>query len=389
MREMVVDWAHLENFPLSLVLDKLEEHIDHVRFGVVCKNWLSIAKLNHQNHQFRINIPPMVMIVEKESLKCKSISLYSILTQKHYSIQIPSIKFKVIRGTSFGWLSFVHDNGCITLLNPFKYASIPPISLSPLISRLSKSIRKVTLFADPITSPNDYDIAAIYDYRHLALKRANQSFWIPILNDPTSRVFSFLDVAFHKGLIVAEDCGHYIVSFKFNNPSPDDINDPNFTYYEKLATTRYSIPGQNYGGSVYLVKSSNGDLWLVRRYETVLHKFSYKFDVYKLELDVKSGQLVQMNKLESLEDNILFIGFYGHSFSVPASRLSNFKKDSTLLLLKTSQTSSISHNLLRSLLLQLDRTICKANFAVSHAFVLYKCYLKWLRELCLRGVLFH
>jgi hypothetical protein len=102
----------------------------------------------------------------------------------------------------------------------------------------------------------------------------------------------------------------YIVSFKFNIPSPDDINDPNFTYYEKLATTTYSIPSQNYGGTVYLVKSSNEDLWLVGRYETVLHKFSYKFDVYKLELQVKSGQLVQINKLESLEDNILFIGFY-------------------------------------------------------------------------------
>jgi hypothetical protein len=133
-RMVVVDWANLEDCPLSLVLDKLEEHIDHVRFGVVCKNWLSIAKLNHQNPQFRVNIPPMVMIVEKESFKSnRRISLYNILTQKyHSSVQFPSIKFQVILGTSFGWLSFVHDNGDITLLNPFKYTSIPPISLPPL-----------------------------------------------------------------------------------------------------------------------------------------------------------------------------------------------------------------------------------------------------------------
>ncbi|KAK2419022.1 hypothetical protein QL285_041162 [Trifolium repens] len=333
-RMVVVDWANLEDCPLSLVLDKLEEHIDHVRFGVVCKNWLSIAKLNHQNPQFRVNIPPMVMIVEKESFKSnRRISLYNILTQKyHSSVQFPSIKFQVILGTSFGWLSFVHDNGDITLLNPFKYTSIPPISLPPLNLSFPKSLCKVTLSADPITSPNDYVVAAIYDFHRLALKRPNQPFWIPILNDPDLRVFYFSDVVFYKGLIVAEDSGYNIVSFKLNNPPPDDLNDPNFTHYEKLATTEYHIPADEYGGAIYLVKSLHGDLWLVRRYEIIRHTFSYTIDVYKLELDVQSGKVVQINKLESLEDNILFVGFWGHSFSVPASCLSNFKKDSIFFL---------------------------------------------------------
>ncbi|XP_045796694.1 uncharacterized protein LOC123890971 [Trifolium pratense] len=335
MRRMAVNWANLEDFPLSLVLDKLEEHIDHVRFGAVCKNWLSIAKLSHQNHQFRVNIPPMVMIVGNESFNSKRISLHSILSQKHYSIQFPSIKFQVTCAASFGWLSFVHDNGDITLLNPFKYTSIPPISLPPLGSSSSKSLCMVTLSADPITSPNDYDIAAIYDLDHLALKRANQPFWIPILNNPTPRRFSFTDVVFHKGLIVAADLGHRIVSFKLNNLPPDDLNDPNFTYYEKLATTEYynHIPSQDYCGFVYLVKSLHGDLWLVRRnFEIILNKLSYTIDVYELELDVQNGKLVQINKLDSLGDNILFIGFCGDSFSVPTSCLPNCKKDSIFFL---------------------------------------------------------
>jgi hypothetical protein len=165
------------------------------------------------------------------------------------------------------------------------------------------------LSADPITSPNDYVVAAIYDFHRLALKRPNQPFWIPILNDPALRVFYFSDVVFYKGLIVAEDSGYNIVSFKLNNPPPDDLNDPNFTHYEKLATTEYHIPADEYGGAIYLVKSLHGDLWLVRRYEIIRHTFSYTIDVYKLELDVQSGEVVQINKLESLEDNILFVGF--------------------------------------------------------------------------------
>jgi hypothetical protein len=50
-----------------------------------------------------------------------------------------------------------------------------------------------------------------------------------------------------------------------------------------------------------------------------------------LELDAQNGRLVQINKLESLEDNILFIGYNGHSFSVPASCLPKFEKDSIFL----------------------------------------------------------
>lgn len=36
---MVADRANLDALSLSLVHDKLKEHIDHVWFGVVCKNW--------------------------------------------------------------------------------------------------------------------------------------------------------------------------------------------------------------------------------------------------------------------------------------------------------------------------------------------------------------
>ena len=169
----VVDWDNLEELTLGLVLDKLEEHIDHVRFAVVCKTWLSVAKLNHQ---FRSNIPPMLMILtDKGSQRHKNTnekrSLYSILSHKEYPIPFLSMKITMCRGSSFGWISLVDDNDVITLFNPFKCSTIP---ILPHLTYLYK----VTLSADPITSPNDYVIAAIYSFGRLAFKTANQPFWI-------------------------------------------------------------------------------------------------------------------------------------------------------------------------------------------------------------------
>ncbi|AES80046.1 DUF295 family protein [Medicago truncatula] len=249
----VVDWANLEELPVGLVLDKLEEHIDHVRFAVVCKTWLSVAKLNHQSHQFRSNIPPITIPIR------------------------PNLRY----------------------------------------------LYKVTLSADPITSPNDYVVAAIYGFGRLAFKTANQPFWIRV----DKKEFSFNDVVFYKGLLIADQDGEYIVSFKINNPPGGHSYDRKFTYYEKIATA-YSVPVQNYMGNTFFVKSFNDDIWKVRKYAIDRDRpASYTLDVYKLELDVQSGKLEQMNKLESLEDNILFVGI-GDSISVPASCHSKLEKDS-------------------------------------------------------------
>jgi len=81
---------------------------------------------------------------------------------------------KVCLGFSHGWLALEYDNKAIKLVNPFKY-SVAPISLPPL-----EYPNKVTLSADPITSPSDYVVAAIYHWGRLAFKRASQSFWIRV-----------------------------------------------------------------------------------------------------------------------------------------------------------------------------------------------------------------
>jgi len=321
-----VDWTNLEELPLSLVLEKSEVQTEYVRFGLVCKNWLSIAKLNHKNHQFRINVLPMLMILSNKLSRIhtisqtKKISLYNILSKKEYPIQLshPSINtMKLCLGCSHGWLALVDDNNAITLVNPFK-SSIAPISLPPL-----ESLKKVTLSADPMTNPSDYVVAAIYKFGYLAFKRPSQSFWIRV----DTNEFSFSNVVFYKGLVFADKCRDTIVSFKLNDPPSDDSNDPNFSYYEKMASTPYMIPKLlSYYGPAYFVKSLTGDIWMMRR--CLIDHSVIKPHVFKLELNAESGKLEQMYKVESLEDNILFVGSVGDSISVPASCFSKLEKDS-------------------------------------------------------------
>ena len=62
---MEPDWRYLPAPALNLILDKLVEPVDHIWFGAVCKNWRSVAKLNHQNHLSLSKVLPMLVIPTK------------------------------------------------------------------------------------------------------------------------------------------------------------------------------------------------------------------------------------------------------------------------------------------------------------------------------------
>ncbi|RHN77129.1 hypothetical protein MtrunA17_Chr1g0151451 [Medicago truncatula] len=175
------NWANLEALPLSLILDKLEEHIYHVWFGAVCKSWRSIAKFNHQNHQFKANTLPMLMISQKTNSSSieknieKKNGLYGILNKRWYPFQFqvchannPKLS---LCGSSHGWFALVDDSkSIITLMSPFK--DIPCVILPPL-----NSVYKVTLSTNPIKSPNNYMVVAIYDSGNLAYIGRGQQNW--------------------------------------------------------------------------------------------------------------------------------------------------------------------------------------------------------------------
>ncbi|XP_057434348.1 uncharacterized protein LOC130727031 [Lotus japonicus] len=201
-------------------------------------------------------------------------------------------------GSSHGWIATVDDANqhVITLINPFK--NVAPIVLPWL--PIGMSLDRVVLSVDPLTKPNDYVVAAIHSCRcRLSLIRAGQEFWTYVQNTGVW----YIDITFYRGLVYAV-CGpigwkYRIVSFKLPYSSMEKII-PNVFYQD------------SYLQGACLVKSLEGDLWMVT-----------SFQVYKLELDAQNGKVLQMLKLESLGDNVLFISDFGDSTAASSFYFSN------------------------------------------------------------------
>ncbi|XP_061341415.1 putative F-box protein At3g25750 [Gastrolobium bilobum] len=328
---MEPDWAYLPSLALNLILDKLGERLDHVWFGAVCKNWCSVAKLNHQHHQFRGKVLPMLMIPTKRKSRIER-NLYGIVSETVYNFKLPVPYSKKCCGSSHGWLATVDPDYVVTLMNPFKNLKIRLPRLNRGLSNkcyYERNMRKVTLSADPISNPNDYVVAAVHSERCcLAFIRRGQKFWTYIRND----FFCFTDITFYKGRVYAVGRWNNIVSFDLcysDDPYGTEKIMPNVLYRGGRK--------EPYSDRAYLVKSLEGDLWMVKRFlgfyftsedSDVTSTGTKRFEVYKLELDFQSGKLLQALKLESLGDNILFVGD-NDSISVSASYFSNcLRRDS-------------------------------------------------------------
>ncbi|XP_058771935.1 F-box protein SKIP23-like [Vicia villosa] len=330
---MAVDWGNLEVISLNLIFDKLSERIDQIYFSAVCKYWYYIAKVNHQHRKTKNNALPMLMIPQKNKCRTKR-SLYGLSSNTIYPLQLQVPYNRRLCGSSHGWLAKVESskNIVITLLNPFQ--NLAPIPLPPIymlnIDRRRENyecnVHKVILSTNPTTRPHDYITVAIYSMRKcLAFIKAGQKLWTYI----DCEHFCFTDVIFYKGLVYAVGRWNNIISLDLCCPGNANVI-PNVV----------SSRGDVYAHRAYLVESLEGDLWLIRKFISYPpHDFvdenrnnhsngTKRFEVYKLELDLQSGKLKQMVKLDSLGDNVVFVGD-SDSVSFSASYFSNhLQKDS-------------------------------------------------------------
>ncbi|KAJ3705903.1 hypothetical protein LUZ61_009608 [Rhynchospora tenuis] len=87
---------------------------DHYRFGAVCKNWRSISK--QKRHPPAPQLPWLVLGDDKETRNRK---FYSLSEAKHYSLDIPELDGRYIRGSSHGWLFAIDLKITGILINPF------------------------------------------------------------------------------------------------------------------------------------------------------------------------------------------------------------------------------------------------------------------------------
>ncbi|XP_004298372.1 PREDICTED: uncharacterized protein LOC101311567 [Fragaria vesca subsp. vesca] len=167
------DWASLHGALVYLLLDKLLEPIDHVRFAAVCKEWRAVSKDYNEAKQrwCKKRLLPMLLISSAESEE--KLELFSISERKVYcNIELPSPCRKSRRcfgpnHDSGGWLIVVDlvegelPYLDLTLVNPFR-KEVPPIHLPRLrpccsqFKYLSGQGLKVIVSGDPILNPDSF-----------------------------------------------------------------------------------------------------------------------------------------------------------------------------------------------------------------------------------------
>ncbi|KAB2600430.1 hypothetical protein D8674_010701 [Pyrus ussuriensis x Pyrus communis] len=288
MTSQLLGWASLPLPLLFSILHKFLEPIDHIRFAMVCKDWLVLVKDCNRATRRWHNVLPMLMIPTESQGKRK---LYSFPDGKTYGIQLPVPSNNVL------------DRGglIIALVNPFRKAAapirLPRLDFNVLRKYCEVCLPKVILSEDTTLNPGSCVVyhhmigfrAHFQHYRHvseLAFTRGGQKYWI---YSKRLRVCLLTDAILHKGQVYAVGKWGNILSLDVNSkPIEAKMLNPFLVYAEKA----------------YLVESTKGEL---------LHVFV----VYKLVFYERDGSVVQHVKLKTIGEEVLFLG-NNYSISVLA-----------------------------------------------------------------------
>ncbi|KAH0994319.1 hypothetical protein GBA52_018183 [Prunus armeniaca] len=370
------EWASLPLLVVFLVLDKLMEPIDHVRFAAVCKEWSCLAKDYNRSTQ---RWSPMLMI-PTQLAKSNQTLVYSDFEGKIYKniqgIELPEpmpkteithiynpIYNRHCCSAGYGWLAIVdcyyhyqggnrHHRVIITLSNPFSsskavppsHISLPPLESKDILFALSsgrevETRAKVMLSADPALNPDSYAVIAFFPgdfhifYTGARFTEEGRSIW----RNHRNASFQFYDAIFYKGLVYAADHVRGSIHSFDLNLMMEEIFDysrtcfPAQPYYDMFEHHPFCPP--------YVVKSTKGDLLHVVRFCELKKEdgssssssssssrgeyITTHFMVFKVppfnDEECESYESGEYVELESLGDEALFVGD-NYSVSVLASK---------------------------------------------------------------------
>ncbi|KAK7283627.1 hypothetical protein RIF29_13268 [Crotalaria pallida] len=339
-------WSLLPYDILHEITLRIDKPRDYVRLGAVCKGWLSFVHRNfNQKHLLHIYQNNPLLLIPSASPQ-ESRGLYNItqgIVYDQFQIHLPH---KRCCGSSYGWLFFVEKVNDSTmeliLLNPFLGYGAKPIKLPPLkfcayeheVNIMDEyGVCKAILSKDPWTSPDDYEVVAMYGtFGELAHYKAGDNFW-SYAEKMDRQVFA--DVIFYKDLILAVDRYNWIVKFTLEQVERGIIRTTNYNtspWYLKWHTIHEQLPFGRpfYAGNAYFAEDSRGDLLLARRYYRNKNELeaqeddqeqianTKEFKVYKLYFSSKKLKM-KMFPTKKLYGETLFVGD-NHSISVPTSK---------------------------------------------------------------------
>ncbi|KAK6284919.1 hypothetical protein POUND7_003871 [Theobroma cacao] len=309
MENAEADWKNLPTLCFFLILDKLKASGTLVQFGAVCKNWYSVFNdFLDSRRRSALNLVPMLVIPTKKSNKNRK--LYSLQAKaKICDIELPKSYGTRFCGSCYDWLAMVDENMIITLLNPFKDGitiDLPKIEVVKT-SSYEYDIQKVILSVDPLSYPDNYVVVVIHGTHYrLAFYKSGQRDWIYLDKDFTL----FTDVIFYRSLVYAIGNWNMIVSFDVNDSSLDDtlkppklkILVPADKWYQNL---------DNYSYKAYLVESSKGNLFSIKRdldFDKDDNYLTKNFKIFKLILDDQSGELLEQKEVKNIDGDVVFVG---------------------------------------------------------------------------------
>ncbi|KAF7127301.1 hypothetical protein RHSIM_Rhsim11G0176200 [Rhododendron simsii] len=331
------DWASLPEELLVLVLRRLIQLSDYIRFGAVCKPWHAAAdhqkdhrrrELVHKPELPMLLIPPPAETAEEADYHCRR--LYSVTRRKVLNLELRVPYPRRGCGSCHGWLATENEaDAGVKLLNPFSGKSFrfPKVSLEPDIKPTMRHkfcyenhILKVVLSHDPSLMPNnDFVVAEIFGMpRSLAYIKPGDNKWTYIRRIVMS---SLTDAIYHLGKFYVVDVYSGIFSV--------DISSFSETRVEVVAPRTPTKANK-----AYIVQSRGEDLLLVQRFLERRGKprrwVTSCFKIFKVlglgggssgtgsSGAARDGQIVERVEIHSLGDDTLFLGD-NHSLSVSAS----------------------------------------------------------------------
>ncbi|KAJ3683156.1 hypothetical protein LUZ60_013383 [Juncus effusus] len=283
----MASWFELPRDIAQTLLEKIELPQDFVRFSLVCKPWLSVAREHISRLPYKLPMSnflpienPLPMLLKPSIEDPNTFSLYCVTNNKIFDgLYAPEINNKWIVGSIGGWLVTVDIKGTeINLTNPLtrKQISLPPIDTIPNpINDIHGAndkfyfVNKVYLFSNPVEDPeNCIVVAFVLSMQSIAYCRIGDKKWTKM---EKILPLAACDIIKHNNILYALDCSANLFAIDLKG----NIKVTLVAQYNRFA---------NPGREGYLMDLS-GKLLLLQRYmgDEQNSLMTCKFEIFELK----------------------------------------------------------------------------------------------------------
>uniref|UniRef100_A0A7N0T6Y0 KIB1-4 beta-propeller domain-containing protein n=1 Tax=Kalanchoe fedtschenkoi TaxID=63787 RepID=A0A7N0T6Y0_KALFE len=315
-------WSDLPVDIGHLILDRLTEVVEHVRFGATCNHWYVISK-QYQHRQRRAL--PMLLVPSPEAPAKPDLPKLCALSwlgkyHQNFNHPLPFTRFRYC-GSSNGWLATQNEDFTLTLLYPFAGQLLTihlPVLGGPWLARKHDFLTK-KLIVSPTSTPDNFTVVAIYgDARKLATIKSGEMSWFRFKKIPD--IF-YSDIMFYENKIYAVGQNFQMVRlivhlrpprFKIIHPGVESVKS-NKTFFVESSSSelfllqkhlRFLPVNQDIREQAMNQGHRDGeeeDYIYARRWT------AKEFCVYKLKLD-NTGAVVEIIETKSLNGDAFFVG---------------------------------------------------------------------------------